>query len=245
MIDYDGLTGGFFPGELTIVAGDTGMCKSHYAATIAYEIAKRHNRAVLVFSLEMSAEQVVERAQARVSGVNAQLIRDAQLDENDCGSLLRAIEHLSQLPIYIDQSPLLSVERIRAQVRRLHNQKPALVVVDYLQLMGTSSTASDRVRELDCIVRDFKRLATEFSLSVVLLSQINRSVKDRNNKRPTIHDLRECGAIEQHANRVQGLYRDGYYNPDSPDRDVVEILILKNRSGQTGTVKMLFDPARS
>lgn len=242
MLDLDQLTGGLHPGNLVVVGGDTGMCKSQFGAALAYEIAKRHNRATLVFSMEMESEEVVERWQARVAGVDSQQIRDANLSEANISALLTSIDRLGQLPLYIDPSSAPSLEHIRSQVRRLQSADPALVVIDYLQLMGAAASSSERVLELGRIVRDCKRLAGDFHLSVVLLSQLNREIKNRQNKRPGMHDFRYCGEIEQHANVIFGLYRDEYYNPDTPDKGIVEISVLKQRSGKTGVVKMLFAP---
>jgi len=238
MLDYDQLTGGLFPGQLIVTIADNGMGKSFYAIAVAYEIALRYGP-VLICSMEMTAEQTVERLQAKVSGVNSEAIRDANLNEESCVQIVKAIEHLNQLPIFVDETPCPTVDSIRSQVRRL---RPKVVFVDYLQFMGTGSSA-ERVRELDLIGKQLKTLARELSLPVFLLSQINRDIKHRTDKRPTDHDIRGSGAIENHADRIQSLYRDERYNPNSPEAGVLEIAVLKNRHGKRGTVKVLFEPS--
>lgn len=198
----------------------------------------------------MSKEQLAYRLLASQSkmrptdmGIDSSRLRAGHISEHEWGIIANSINHLSELPIYIDDTPNPSITELRSKVRRLRAEKGSdlgLVLIDYLQLME-SSGSSNRVQELSRITRSLKSLAREMQVPVVALSQLSRGVEARTNKRPLLSDLRESGSIEQDADLVINLYRDEYYNPDTPDKGIAEILIAKQRNGPTGTVKLLFD----
>jgi replicative DNA helicase len=240
--DLDAMTGGFQRSDLIIIAGRPSMGKTSFALGIARNIAE--NFPVAVFSLEMSKEQLVQRLLASEAGIESNYLRTGRISQNQWEPLSHALGTLSSLPIYIDDTPSQSVMQMRSQVRRLQAEKGGklgLVLIDYLQLMEGSGS-ENRVQELSRITRSLKGLARELSVPVIALSQLSRGVEVRTNKRPMMSDLRESGSIEQDADLIIMLYRDSYYNPDSPDRDVAEVIITKHRNGPTGTVKLLFRP---
>ncbi|MDY6782214.1 MAG: replicative DNA helicase [Cyanobacteriota bacterium] len=241
--DLDAMTGGFQRSDLIVIAGRPSMGKTALGLGIAANVARIHSEPVAIFSLEMSKEQLAQRLLAAEAGVESNRLRSGRLSQTELEPLSLAIGTLSKLPIFIDDSAMLSVMQMRSQVRRLQAErdgKLGMVVLDYLQLMEGSG--DNRVQELAKITRSLKGLAREVNTPVVALSQLSRGVEARNNKRPMMSDLRESGSIEQDADLVIMLYRDSYYNPDSPDRNVAEVIITKHRNGPTGTVKLLFQP---
>jgi len=241
--DLDALTGGFQRSDLIIVAGRPAMGKTSFALGIARNIAE--SLPVAIFSLEMSKEQLVQRLFASEAAIESNYLRTGRISQNQWGALSHALGTLSELPIFIDDTANQTVMQIRAQTRRLQaaqGSKLGLVLIDYLQLMeGTSS--DNRVQELSRITRSLKGLARELNVPIIALSQLSRGVETRTNKRPMMSDLRESGSIEQDSDLIMMLYRDSYYNEDSPDRDVAEVIIVKHRNGPTGTIKLLFQPA--
>lgn len=241
--DLDGMTSGFQRSDLIIVAGRPSMGKTSFALNVAANIAKLYSLPVAIFSLEMSKEQLVQRLLASEAGIESNRLRSGRISQNEMEPLSRAIGTLSELSIFIDDTANLTVAQMRSQARRLQAEqggKLGLVLLDYLQLMEGSG--DNRVQELSKITRSLKGLAREINAPVVALSQLSRGVEQRTNKRPMMSDLRESGSIEQDADLVLMLYRDSYYNPDSPDRDLAEIIIAKHRNGPTGIVKLLFNP---
>ncbi|HEY9637397.1 MAG TPA: replicative DNA helicase [Coleofasciculaceae cyanobacterium] len=240
--DLDAATGGFQRSDLIIIAGRPSMGKTSFALGIARNIAE--DLPVAVFSLEMSKEQLVQRLLACEAEIESNYLRTGRVAANQWAKLSHALGTLSALPIYIDDTPNQSVMQMRSQVRRLQAEKGGklgLVLIDYLQLMEGSGS-ENRVQEISRITRSLKGLARELGVPVIALSQLSRGVEARTNKRPMMSDLRESGSIEQDADLIIMLYRDSYYNPDSPDRDVAEVIITKHRNGPTGTVKLLFKP---
>ncbi|NEQ69346.1 MAG: replicative DNA helicase [Symploca sp. SIO2D2] len=238
--DLDALTGGFQRSDLIIVAGRPAMGKTSFALGIARNIAE--SLPVAIFSLEMSKEQLVQRLFASEAGIESNYLRTGRISQNQWGPLSHALGTLSALPIFIDDTANQTVMQIRAQARRLQaaqGSKLGLVLIDYLQLMEGTST-ENRVQELSRITRSLKGLARELNVPIIALSQLSRGVETRTNKRPMMSDLRESGSIEQDSDLIMMLYRDSYYNPDSPDRDVAEVIIVKHRNGPTGTIKLLF-----
>ena len=220
------------------------MGKTAFGLAIAANIAKHYQLPVALFSLEMSKEQLALRLLASESGIASNRLRSGRLAQNDLDKLTLGIGNLSELPIFIDDTANLTVMQMRSQVRRLQAEKKGklgLVLVDYLQLMEGSGS-ENRVQEISRITRSLKGLAREINAPVIALSQLSRGVESRNNKRPMMSDLRESGSIEQDADLVIMLYRDEYYNPDSVDRGIAEIIITKHRNGPTGIVKLLFQP---
>ena len=241
--DLDAMTGGFQRSDLIIVAGRPSMGKTSYCLNIAYNVAALHKLPVAIFSLEMSKEQLVQRMLASEAGIESNRLRAGRVSQTEWEPLSRAIGMLSEMPVFIDDTSNITVTEIRSQARRIqieHGGRLGLIVLDYLQLMGGGS--DNRVSELASITRALKGLAKEFNVPVIALSQLSRSVETRTNKRPMLSDLRESGSIEQEADLVLMIYRDDYYNDDSPDRGIAEVIIAKHRNGPTGMIKLLFDP---
>jgi len=241
--DLDAMTSGFQRSDLIVVAGRPSMGKTALGLGIAANVAKLHQLPVAIFSLEMSKEQLAQRLLASEAGIESNRLRSGRLSQNELEPLSLAIGTLSELPIFIDDSATLTVMQMRSQVRRLQAEQGGrlgLVLLDYLQLM--EGGGDNRVQELAKITRSLKGLAREVNAPVIALSQLSRGVESRTNKRPMMSDLRESGSIEQDADLVIMLYRDSYYNPDSPDRNIAEVIITKHRNGPTGTVKLLFQP---
>jgi replicative DNA helicase len=192
----------------------------------------------------MSKEQLVQRLLASEAGIESNYLRTGRIAAKDWENLSYALGTLAELPIYIDDSANQTVMQMRSQARRLQAEqggKLGLILIDYLQLMEGSGS-DNRVQELSRITRSLKGLARELNVPVIALSQLSRGVEARTNKRPMMSDLRESGSIEQDSDLIIMLYRDSYYNPDSPDRDIAEVIITKHRNGPTGTVKLLFKP---
>lgn len=242
--DLDAMTGGFQRSDLTIVAGRPSMGKTSFALNIANNIAEYHKLPIAVFSLEMSKEQLAQRLLSAAAGVESNRIRSGRIHQSEWEPLGNAIGKLTELPIFIDDTPNITVTEIRSKCRRLQAEQGSelgLVLLDYLQLMDTGN-GDNRVQELARITRSLKGLARELQVPLISLSQLSRSVESRNNKRPMMSDLRESGSIEQDADLVVMLYRDEYYNPDTPDRGLAEVIITKHRNGPTGSVKLLFNP---
>jgi replicative DNA helicase len=231
------------PDTHNFIANDICVHNTSFALNIAHNIAKEQHLPIAVFSLEMSKEQLSQRLLAAEAEIDSNRLRSGRLAQSDFEPLVRAMGNLANLPIYIDDTANLTVTQMRSQLRRLQSQYPdklGLVLLDYLQLMEGSS--DNRVQELSKITRSLKGLARELNVPIVALSQLSRSVEQRTNKRPMMSDLRESGSIEQDADLIIMLYRDSYYNPDSPDRNAAEIIVTKHRNGPTGTVKLLFEP---
>ncbi len=239
--DLDAMTQGFQRSDLIIVAGRPSMGKTSFVLNIARNIAAFHKLPVAVFSLEMSKEQLVQRLLASEVRIESGRLRAGRISQNEWEPLGHAISTLSQLPVFIDDTPNISITEMRSKARRLQAEQGALglVMLDYLQLM--EGGGDNRVQELSKVTRALKSLARELSVPVIALSQLSRSVESRTNKRPMMSDLRESGAIEQDADLIMMLYRDEYYNPDTPDRGIAEVIISKHRNGPTGTVKLLFE----
>lgn len=242
--DLDAMTQGFQRSDLIIVAGRPSMGKTSFALVVTRNIAAHHQLPVAVFSLEMSKEQLVQRLLSSEVQIESGRLRSGRISQPEWEPLGHGISSLSQLRLFIDDTPNITITEMRSKVRRLKAEQGGqlgLVMVDYLQLME-SSTSDNRVQELSKITRGLKALAREVNVPVIALSQLSRSVEARTNKRPMMSDLRESGAIEQDADLIIMLYRDEYYSPDSQDRGIAEIIITKHRNGPTGTVKLLFEP---
>ena len=242
--DLDERTSGFQPGDLIIVAGRPSMGKTAFSLNIAENVALDTKKAVAVFSMEMGATQLATRMIGSVGRLDQHRMRNGNLEDEDWVRLTTALGRLNDAPIFIDEGAGLSSFDVRARARRLHRQTGGLglIVVDYLQLMsGTSGRASEnRATEISEISRSLKSLAKELDVPVVALSQLNRSVEQRPDKRPVMSDLRESGAIEQDADLILFIYRDEVYNPDSEDKGTAEIIIAKQRNGPIGRVRLTF-----
>ncbi|MCP3888270.1 MAG: replicative DNA helicase [Desulfobulbaceae bacterium] len=240
--EIDKMTAGLQPSDLIILAARPSMGKTSFAMNIAQHASLVEKTGVAVFSLEMSKEQLVMRLLSSVGRIDSQRIRTGKLRSEDWPKLTRAVGMLSEAPIYIDDTPAISVLEMRAKVRRLAAQHEiGLIVVDYLQLMRGRST-ENRTQEISEISRSLKALAKEHAVPVIALSQLNRGLESRTDKRPMMSDLRESGAIEQDADVICFIYRDEVYNKaeDNPDQGTAEIIIGKQRNGPTGTSKLTF-----
>lgn len=239
-LDYK--TAGLHPSDLVLIAARPAMGKSAFALNIAANAALRANVPVVVFSLEMSKEQMVNRILCSEAMVDSNKVRTGKLDEEDWEKLAGSIGPLSEAEIYIDDTPGISVMEIRAKCRKLKLEKNiGLVVIDYLQLVqGTNKRGGSREQEISEISRSLKMLAKEIGVPVIALSQLSRAVEQRPDHRPMLSDLRESGAIEQDADIVMFLYRDDYYNQESEKKDIAEVIIAKHRGGSTGTVELLW-----
>lgn len=245
--DVDDMLSGFQKSDLLILAARPAMGKSTLAMNIAHNIALKQKLPVLVFSLEMSKEQLVDRMLAEEANINAWSLRSGKITDDELARLGAAMGRLSEAPIYIDDSPGATIMDIRTKARRIARREPiGLIIIDYLQLMtGTNRKSSEnRVQEISEISRGLKMLARELDVPVLALSQLSRSVENRNDKRPQLSDLRESGSIEQDADVVMFVYRDDYYNPETRKQHITELLIKKHRNGATGTVELYFHPER-
>ncbi len=232
------------PETHNFVANDICVHNTAISLNIAYNMAKLHQLPVLVFSLEMSKDQLVQRLIASEAGVDSSRLRAGRISPNEWDPVLKAVDRISELPIFIDDNASMTMMEMRSQARKLQAEnggKLGLIMIDYLQLM--EGGGDNRVQEISKITRSLKGLARELQVPLIALSQLSRSVEARNNKRPMMSDLRESGSIEQDADLIIMLYRDAYYNPDTPDRDITELIITKHRNGPTGVVKLVFDPA--
>ena len=239
--DFDEMTSGLQAADLIIVAGRPSMGKTSLAMNLAENAAVGSKVPVAIFSMEMPGEQLAMRMMSSLGRINAHRVRTGQLGDDDWPRLTSAVSMLAETPIYIDDSPGLTPMEVRARARRLHREHGlGLVVVDYLQLMQTGEASENRATEISLITRSLKGLAKELSVPVIALSQLNRSLEQRPNKRPVMSDLRESGAIEQDADVIVFIYRDEVYNEDSPDKGTAEIIIGKQRNGPTGTVRLTF-----
>jgi len=240
--DLDDKTNGLHAGDLVIIAGRPGMGKTSLAMNIAEHVAIAQRLPVAVFSMEMAAEQLVFRVLSSVGEIDQQNLRNASMNDKEWADLSWAMGALREAPLFIDETGALSPLELRARARRIAAQRGlGLIVVDYIQLMQVPGS-ENRANEVSEISRNLKALGKEMGVPVIALSQLNRGVEQRDNKRPRMADLRESGGIEQDADLVMFVYRDDYYNPEtSPDKGMAEIIIGKQRSGPTGTVKVGFD----
>jgi replicative DNA helicase len=240
--DLDKMTSGLQPGDLVIVAGRPSMGKTSLALNMAEHVALEAGLPVGVFSMEMGASQLVMRMLGSVGKLDQHKVRTGRLADEDWRKLTDAVGRLNDAPIHIDETAALNALELRARARRLHREygKLGLIVVDYLQLMSASAQGENRATEISEISRSLKALAKELNVPVIALSQLNRSLEQRPNKRPVMSDLRESGAIEQDADLILFIYRDEVYNQDSPDKGKAEVIIGKQRNGPIGTVTMVF-----
>ena len=240
--DLDMMTSGLQPGDLIIIAGRPSMGKTSLALNMCEYVSIDTGLPTAVFSMEMASTQLVSRLIGSVGKLNQHKMRTGQLDDNDWEKLSYALGQLNEAPIFIDEGSALNPYEVRARARRLHKQcgRLGLIVIDYLQLMGSAGSTENRATEISEISRSLKALAKELNVPVVALSQLNRSVEQRPDKRPVMSDLRESGAIEQDADVIMFIYRDEVYNPETPDKGMAEIILAKQRNGPVGRVKLTF-----
>ena len=240
--DLDELTSGLQPADLIIVAGRPSMGKTTIAMNMAENIAIQGDKPVAVFSMEMPGDSLAMRMMSSLGRIDQNKVRTGKLEDDEWPRLTSAINLLSETKLFIDDTPALTPTEVRARARRLtreHGQL-GLIVLDYLQLMQSPSSGESRVQQISDISRGLKALAKELNVPVVALSQLNRNLEQRPNKRPVMSDLRESGAIEQDADLIIFVYRDEVYNEDSPDKGIAEIIIGKQRNGPLGVVKLTF-----
>lgn len=242
-IDLDGKTSGLQKGDLVIVAGRPSMGKTSFALNIGEHVAIDQGMPVAVFSMEMGADQLALRMLSSTGRLDQQRLRTGRLIDEDWPRLTAAIQKMHDAPIYIDETPALSSLDLRARARRLSRQcgQLGLIIIDYLQLMSGNGGGENRATEISEISRGLKGLAKELKVPVIALSQLNRSLEQRPDKRPVMSDLRESGAIEQDADVILFIYRDEVYNPDTNDKHIAEIIIGKQRNGPIGRVHLRFD----
>ena len=240
-MDFDRLTAGLQPSDLIIVAGRPAMGKTTFAMNIAENAAIKHGKSVAVFSMEMASLQLVMRMFSSVGQIDQGRIRTGTLEDMDWPKLTSAMNLLHKSKIFIDDTPALSPAELRARARRLKREHDVdLIVVDYLQLMSVPDSKENRATEIAEISRSLKTIAKELNVPVVALSQLNRALEQRPNKRPLMADLRESGAIEQDADLIVFIYRDEVYNPETSEKGKAEVIIGKHRNGSTGTVHLAF-----
>jgi replicative DNA helicase len=242
LTDLDEKTSGLQPSDMIVLAARPGMGKTSLALNIAENVAVEAGLPVAVFSMEMPGAQLATRFLSSVGRIDQHKIRTGKLTDEEWQRLTYALGKLHEAPIFIDETPGLNPTDLRARCRRLHRQcgRLGLIVIDYLQLMTSLKESDNRSAELSEISRSVKSLAKELHVPIIALSQLNRSLEQRPNKRPVASDLRESGAIEQDADIIMFIYRDEIYNPDSPDKGMAELIISKHRNGSTGTIRMTF-----
>jgi replicative DNA helicase len=240
--DFDELTSGLQPADLIIVAGRPSMGKTTIAMNMAEHVAIKGDKPVAVFSMEMPGDSLAMRMMSSLGRIDQHRIRTGKLEDDEWPRLTSAINMLAETKLFIDDTPALTPTEVRSRARRLtreHGQL-GLIVLDYLQLMQSPSSGDNRVQQISDISRGLKALAKELNVPVVALSQLNRNLEQRPNKRPMMSDLRESGAIEQDADLIVFVYRDEVYNEDSPDKGIAEVIIGKQRNGPLGTVRLTF-----
>jgi replicative DNA helicase len=244
--DLDNMTAGLQRSDLIILAARPAMGKTTLVTNLAYNVATIAKQPVLFFSLEMSKEQLVDRMLADASGVDSWNIRTGNLSDDDFSKLSEAMGEMAEAPIYIDDTPGLSVLEMRTKARRQAHEAPlGLIIVDYLQLMQASGRSDgNRVQEVSEISRGLKLIARELNVPVIALSQLSRSVESRSPQIPQLADLRESGSIEQDADIVMFIYREAYYNPETERENITDLIIAKHRNGPTGKVELYFHPER-
>lgn len=244
--DLDNKTAGLQKSDLIVIAARPAMGKTTLVTNLAYNAATISKKAVLFFSLEMSKEQLIDRMLADASGVDSWNIRTGNLSDDDFSKISDAMGEMAEAPIFIDDTPGMTVMEMRTKARRAaHDNELGMIIIDYLQLMQGSSRSNDnRVQEVSEISRGLKLIARELDVPVVALSQLSRSVESRNPQIPQLADLRESGSIEQDADLVMFIYREDYYNPDTDRQHITDLIIAKHRNGPTGKVELYFHPER-
>ena len=246
--DLDNKTAGLQRSDLIILAARPAMGKTTFVTNLAYNIATIEKKSVLFFSLEMSKEQLVDRMLADAAGVDSWNIRTGNLSDEDFAKLADAMGEMAEAPIFIDDTPGVSILEMRTKARRAaHDGELGLIVIDYLQLMqgsGSAKSSANRVQEVSEISRGLKLLARELNVPVIALSQLSRSVESRDPKIPQLADLRESGSIEQDADIVMFLYREAYYNPETERENITDLILAKHRHGPVGTIELYFHPER-
>lgn len=240
--DFDMMTSGLQPADLVVVAGRPSMGKTSFAMNMAEHVAIQSKRPVAVFSMEMPGESLAMRMMSSLGRIDQHRVRTGRLEDDEWPRLTSAVNILASSPMFIDDTPALSPTEVRARARRLKREQNdlGLIVLDYIQLMQAPGAGENRATEISAISRSLKALAKELNVPVIALSQLNRSLEQRPNKRPVMSDLRESGAIEQDADLIVFIYRDEVYHEDTNDKGVAEIIIAKQRNGPIGTTRLTF-----
>ena len=239
--DFDAKTSGLQKSDLIIIAGRPSMGKTSFAMNLAENAALHNDHSVAVFSMEMPGEQLALRMMSSLGRIDSHSLRTGKLDDQDWPRLISSVSMLSKAKLFIDDTAALTPTELRARTRRLKREHGLdLVIVDYLQLMQVGGSTENRATEISEISRSLKALAKELEVPIVALSQLNRSVEQRPDKRPVMSDLRESGSIEQDADVILFIYRDEVYNDESADKGIAEIIIRKQRNGPIGTVRLSF-----
>ena len=242
--DLDKLTSGLQPSDLILVAARPSMGKTAFTLNIGAHVALKEHKNVAIFSLEMSKQQLVQRMLCSEGGIDSQKLRKGELDKTDWGKLVNVANKVAEAPLYIDDTAGITVMELRSKARRLKAEKGLdLIIIDYLQLMQgrTGKGATDnRQQEISEISRSLKAVARELNVPVIALSQLSRSVESSQIKRPMLSDLRESGSLEQDADIVMFLYREDYYDPETVNKNITEVIVAKHRNGPVDTVKMFF-----
>jgi replicative DNA helicase len=241
--DLDGMTSGLQPSDLVIVAGRPSMGKTSFAMNMVEHAILAQDKPILVFSMEMPADSLIIRLLSSIGRIDQTRIRNGKLEQEDWPKLSTAVTKLKDVPLFIDDTAALTPTEIRSRARRVYRENGGqlgMIMVDYLQLMQVAGSTDGRTAEISEISRSLKAIAKEFDCPMVALSQLNRSLEQRPNKRPVNSDLRESGAIEQDADVIMFIYRDEVYNEDSPDKGIAEIIIGKQRNGPIGTCRLAF-----
>lgn len=235
----DSITSGLNKSDLIIIAARPGMGKTSFAMNIATNVARRNDKSVVTFNLEMSKEQLATRVLSTEAMIESSNLRNGRIQSDEWVRLATSAAYLSTFPMLIDDTASMTVQAMKAKLRRVNNL--GLVIIDYLQLMDSTSRSDNRVTVISEITRQLKVMAKELDVPVILLSQLSRAVEGRTDKRPMLSDLRESGSIEQDADIVLFLYRDAYYNKESTRQNISECIVAKNRHGETGTVELIWD----
>lgn len=242
-LDFDRMTAGLQPGDLVIIAGRPSMGKTAFAINIAEYVAIHAKQPVLIFSMEMPAESITMRMLSSLGRIDQHRVRTGKLHDDDWPRIANAVSLLSEAPMYIDDTPAMTPHEVRSRARRIAREYDGtlgLIVIDYLQLMRVPGNIENRTHEISEISRALKTLAKELNVPLIALSQLNRSLEQRHDRRPVMSDLRESGAIEQDADLIAFIYRDEVYNEDSPDKGIAEIIIRKQRNGPIGDFRLTF-----
>lgn len=238
-VELDAVLTGLNKSDLLLIAARPGMGKTSFALNIATNVCRKSDKQVAVFSLEMSKEQLATRMLSSEALVNSNSLKTGRLTSDDWTRLVSGADYLSKMNMYLDDTAGITVPQMKAKLRRLNNL--GLVVIDYLQLMSSARKIDNRVNEISEITRSLKLMAKELNVPVITLSQLSRGPEARTDHRPMLSDLRESGSIEQDADIVMFLYRDAYYNKESPDQNISECIVAKNRHGETGTINLVWD----
>ena len=241
--DLDSILQGIQKSDLLIIAGRPSMGKTAFSLTIGRNIVKKYDIPLIIFSLEMSRQQIIYRFLASISKINSNRLKSGKMTLTEWKKVSESMKLISNFPIFIDDNPNLSLTEIRSRLRKIltKNKKGGLIIIDYLQLMKSNLKIENRVQEISYITRDLKIIAKEFEIPIILLSQLSRNVETRINKRPMLSDLRESGSIEQDADIVIMIYREDYYNENQSNTPVTEFIVAKHRNGPVGTARLTFD----